>query len=168
LIALAGFLAPICFALLLGGAAGGYETLIRLSPSAWMSERRCLLGALAISQLFFQTEKRGDANFAMLANEKVQRFLAPRAQIKMVMDYLIVILVGCFCAFHALKYVLTVVILGLIYVLTVGLVLKCCGSCCLFRLRFVLLRYWSLWSWRWFTENLGLWFFVMLPCLLSL
>ncbi|MBR7887700.1 high-affinity branched-chain amino acid ABC transporter permease LivM [Marinomonas sp. A79] len=158
---IAGFLALILFGPIVGVLLDGYKFDFEFDRVAWIVAI-VAVGRFAVSS-FFQTEKGVAMAFRYANNNEGATVLAPNHKSKMVWIIPLVIAVGLLIPFVASKYVLTVVILGLIYVL-LGLGLNIVvGLAGLLDLGFVGFYAIGAYGLALGYENLGLGFWSMLP-----
>ncbi|MEP0072354.1 MAG: high-affinity branched-chain amino acid ABC transporter permease LivM [Marinomonas sp.] len=157
----AGFLALILFGPIVGVLLDGYEFDAEFGRVAWMVAV-VMIGRFAMS-CFFQTEKGIAMAFKYANHDEGAKVLSPDHKSKMVWIIPLVIVVGLLVPFIASKYVLTVIILGLIYVL-LGLGLNVVvGLAGLLDLGFVGFYAIGAYGLALGYENLGLGFWSMLP-----
>ncbi|MGR0278245.1 high-affinity branched-chain amino acid ABC transporter permease LivM [Marinomonas dokdonensis] len=158
---LAGLLALIVFGPIVGVVLDGYEFNAQFDRVAWM------VGIVAIGRFvvscFFQTAKGQALAFQYANNDDGVVVRSPDHKSKLVWVIPVVIAIGLLVPFVASKYVLTVIILGLIYVL-LGLGLNIVvGLAGLLDLGFVGFYAIGAYGLALGYENLGLGFWSMLP-----
>ncbi|MBJ7537857.1 high-affinity branched-chain amino acid ABC transporter permease LivM [Marinomonas transparens] len=157
----AGFMALIVFGPIVGVVLDGYSFNAEFGKVAWMVAV-VVIGRFAIS-CFFQTEKGIAMAFRHANNDEGVAVRLPDHKSKLLWVVPLVIAIGLLVPFIASKYVLTVIILGLIYVL-LGLGLNIVvGLAGLLDLGFVGFYAIGAYGLALGYENLGLGFWSMLP-----
>lgn len=158
---IAGLLALVVFGPIVGVLLDGYEFNARIDD-VLMSIVIVMIGRFAVS-LFLQTDTGKKFVYSRLTKDDGVTVTAPDYKSKMRIVIPVVLIIGLIVPFVASKYILTVVILGLIYVL-LGLGLNIVvGLAGLLDLGFVGFYAIGAYSLALGYENLGLGFWSMLP-----